>query len=161
MDNIEVMQAAITYFGNDRRRINHLMKVNTFSNIIGQEEGLSKQEIEILDVASILHDIGIKLSEEKYGSSEGKYQEIEGPSVAENILEKLNYSEEFIDRVKYLIGHHHTYTNIEGLDYQILVEADFLVNLDEDHMSQQAVQSVDEKIFKTVSGRKLLHQLFL
>mgnify|MGYP000340972515 FL=1 len=33
------------------------------------------------------------------------------------------------ERVAYLIGHHHTYDKIEGMDYQILVEADFLVNI--------------------------------
>ena len=34
-----------------------------------------------------------------------------------------------IRRVEYLVGHHHTYKDIDGLDYQILVEADFLVNI--------------------------------
>lgn len=156
-----VMIEALNYFGNDRRRINHLMKVNTFSMIIGNTEGLTEETLNILDIASILHDIGIKISEEKYGSNEGKYQEKEGPAVAEQLLKKLNCSQDVIDRVKYLIGHHHTYTNIEGLDYQILVEADFLVNLDEDHASENAVKAVREKIFRTDCGTKLLDAMFL
>ena len=45
---------------------------------------------------------------------------------------RLGFAENVIERVCYLIGHHHTYTGIEGRDYQILVEADFLVNLYED-----------------------------
>ncbi len=36
------------------------------------------------------------------------------------------------ERVQYLIAHHHTYGNIDEMDYQILVEADFLVNIMEE-----------------------------
>ncbi len=51
------------------------------------------------------------------------------------------------DRVAYLVGHHHTYTNINGMDYQILVEADFLVNLYEDSVPKAAAQNALDKIF--------------
>ena len=50
----------------------------------------------------------------------------------------LGYDEAVIDRVLFLIAHHHTYTGIEGEDYQILVEADFLVNLFEDGSSRKS-----------------------
>ena len=42
------------------------------------------------------------------------------------------------ERVQYLIGRHHTYNDIDGIDYQILVEADFLVNMYEDSLSKKA-----------------------
>ena len=38
------------------------------------------------------------------------------------------FDAELIDRISYLIAHHHTVTGIDGMDYQILIEADFLVN---------------------------------
>lgn len=79
-----------------------------------------------------MHDIGIHQAEARYGSSNGKYQEELGPAEARNLLEQLHVAETDIDRVCYLVGHHHTYSHIDGLDYQILVEADFLVNLYED-----------------------------
>ena len=64
------------------------------------------------------------------------------------------------DRVAYLVGHHHTYTNINGMDYQILVEADFLVNLYEDSVPKAATQNVLDKIFKTQTGKTICKEMF-
>ena len=64
------------------------------------------------------------------------------------------------DRVCYLIGHHHTYDQIDGIDYQILVEADFLVNLAEEQSSRETIESVKGKIFKTKTGIWLINKIF-
>lgn len=77
----------------------------------------------------MLQDIGIKKAEELYGSSDGKYQEELGPDIAKEILVDMKLEQSALDRICYLIGHHHTYSGIDGMDYQILVEADFLVNI--------------------------------
>ncbi|MBM6968693.1 MAG: phosphohydrolase, partial [Pseudoramibacter alactolyticus] len=53
-----------------------------------------------------------------------------------------------------------TYTAIDGRDYQILVEADFLVNLYENAASADAVASARQRIFKTATGLALLDALF-
>ena len=111
--------------------------------------------------AAIVHDIGIKVSEEKYGNSSGKYQEKEGPAVAEPMLQSLGYEEDIIDRVLFLIANHHTYDKIEGADYQILVEADFLVNLYEDGCSRKTAENVKKNIFRTKTGLWYLEQLYL
>ena len=134
--------------------------MNAFGKIIASKEKVDSRMYNIIDVATITHDIGIKVSEEKYGSSAGKYQELEGPAIAKDMLSKLEYDEGLIERTMYLIGHHHTYDNITGLDYQILVEADFLVNIYEDGMSKEAINSVRSKIFKTDTGKKLLDSMF-
>ena len=65
------------------------------------------------------------------------------------------------DRVAYLVGHHHTYTNIDGMDYQILVEADFLVNLYEDSVPKAAAQNALDKIFKTQTGKTICKEMFV
>ena len=65
-----------------------------------------------------------------------------------------------MDRICYLVGHHHTYTAIDGPDYQILVEADFLVNLYEDQLGPEAVDSALERIFRTRSGKQLCRTLY-
>ena len=80
---------------------------------------------------------------------------------AKEMLTKLNFSKDILDRVCFLIGHHHTYSNIEGIDYQILVEADFLVNIFEDEINKDSIKSIKEKIFKTKSGIKILNDLYL
>ena len=65
------------------------------------------------------------------------------------------------DRAAYLVGHHHTYTNIDGMDYQILVEADFLVNLYEDSVPKAAAQNALDKIFKTQTGKTICKEMFV
>jgi len=104
-----VVQKMIAYFEKDVRRINHALKVYTFSKTIGEMEGLDDKTQLILDISSILHDIGIKESERKYSSSAGNYQEIEGPPVAQELLRDLNLDDDIIKRISYLIGNHHSY----------------------------------------------------
>ena len=106
------------------------------------------------------HDIGIHLCEEKYGNCNGKLQEKEGPALAEKLLTKLGFMKDVAERVMYLIAHHHTYDDINGIDYQILVEADFLVNMYEDGLSKDVVEHAYNKIFKTDSGMKICAEMF-
>lgn len=161
MRNIgSVINAMIEYYSGDVRRIHHFLKVYGFAKSVGEMEDLAKELQEILGVAAVVHDIGIKVSEEKYHSSAGNYQQLEGPPVARVMLGNLGYELPFIDRVCYLIAHHHTYTNIEGMDYQILVEADFLVNISEDDISKKEVSIIKEKIFKTKTGLIFLEEIY-
>ena len=151
----------IKYYAGDKKRINHFIKVHGYAKAIGEAEELDERTMLILETAAYVHDIGIKISEEKYNSSAGKYQEIEGPPIAEEMLTKLGYDKDVIERVSYLVGHHHTYSNIDGIDYQILVESDFLVNICEDNLSKDSAMKIKEKIFKTQTGKKLLENLFI
>lgn len=151
----------IEYYSGDPKRIQHFIKVHSFAKMIGELEELDSNTQNILEIAAIVHDIGIKTSEEKYGNCNGKLQEQEGPAIAEPMLVTLNIDAKIIERVCYLIGHHHTYNNIDGLDYQILVEADFLVNMYEDGMNKEAIESACNKVFRTKSGIQLCNIIFL
>lgn len=157
----KVINAMIEYFGADVRRINHFLKVFSFAKAIGEGENLSTEEQELLEVTAVVHDIGIKLSEQKYNSSAGKYQEIEGPDEAEKILKQLGYEKKFIENVKYLVAHHHTYNCINTLPYQILIEADFIVNFFEDNSSVQSIKNAYDKIFKTPTGKAIIKKMYL
>jgi HD superfamily phosphodiesterase len=140
--------------------IQHFIKVHEFARIIGTLEKLEEYQMEILEAASIVHDIGIKISKEKHGKSNGKLQEKEGPPYAEKMLGSLGYNKESIERVSYLVAHHHTYTDIDGIDYQILIEADFLVNFYEENIDSEAVKNTYNKIFRTESGKMLCRKIF-
>ena len=157
----DVAAAMCAYNAGDARRVNHLMKVFAFAKTIGEREGLDAQTQEILEVAALTHDIGIRNSERKYGNCTGAHQQEEGPPEARALLIRLGAAEALIERVCWLIAHHHTYTNIKGLDYQILVEADFLVNAYEDEMDEDAIRTVQEKLFCTQTGKELLKKLYL
>ena len=79
---------------------------------------------------------------------------------ARKLLETLGYDASDIDRICYLIAHHHTYKDIDGADYQILVEADFLVNLYEDRVDRHGIEAAYRNIFRTESGKQLCQALF-
>ena len=155
-----LIKAMIEYNKHDPKRIQHLIKVHSLSKTIGVLENIDKKDLFILETAAILHDIGIKISEEKYGKCSGKLQEKEGPKEAEKMLEKFGYDREVIDRVCYLIGNHHTYNNIDGIDYQILVEADFLVNIYEDNLNKESIENIKKKIFKTKTGIHFIENMY-
>ena len=156
-----VMGDMIRYFHNDVRRINHALKVYDFACLIAHESGVDDEKRQIIGITALLHDIGIKEAERKYHSSASNYQEQEGPAIARKILEPYNLDEKLVDRVCYIIGNHHTYTKIDGIDFQILVEADFIVNIYEDEMKPEVIQSIRKKIFKTEAGTRLLEGMYL
>jgi uncharacterized protein len=150
----------ISFDAGDPMRIQHLLKVHRFAQLIGRAEGLDAHTLFVLESTAVLHDIGIHPAEAKYGSSNGKYQEQEGPAPARAILESMYYDEADIERICWLIAHHHTYNHIDAPDYQILVEADFLVNLYEDHISEHGIEAARNNIFKTQTGLKLLKMIY-
>lgn len=151
----------VNFDAGDPKLIQHFIKVYEFSKLIGSMEDISSGEMEILEAAAAVHDIGIKVCMEKYGKHDGNLQEQEGPAYAEEMLNRLEFKQDLIDRVSYLVAHHHTYSNIDGIDYQILVEADFLVNLYEKNSDKETILSAYNRIFKTKSGKKLCSQMFM
>jgi HD superfamily phosphodiesterase len=150
----------IRLYKGDARRIQHFCKVHSYARLIGEMENVDAKTLFIIETAALTHDIGIHFCEEKYGSCNGKLQEQEGPAIAKEMLSRLGFAADAAERVQYLIAHHHTYQAIDGIDYQILVEADFLVNLYEDTASQNAIMNVYKTIFKTNSGRKICAEMF-
>lgn len=157
----ELMAAMAEYDRGDAARIQHFVKVHDFAATIACLERLDEETAFITETAAILHDIGIHACERKYGDCSGKHQEELGPAEAEKLLRKVGgYDEEQIGRVMFLIGHHHTYTGVDGIDWQILLEADFLVNSLEDRLSINAIRQFGGNVFKTASGRSLLESMW-
>ena len=46
------------------------------------------------------------------------------------------------------------------MDYQILVEADFLVNAGESAKYRKLLPEMRERVFRTESGRRLLEEIY-
>ncbi|GHU94955.1 HD family phosphohydrolase [Clostridia bacterium] len=157
----ELIKLMSEYESGVPHRVQHFLKVYGFAKTIGELEGLPSDVQFILETAAIVHDIGIKPSIEKYGSSAGKYQEQEGGTVAKAMLVQLGFDATVIDRICFLVRHHHTYTDVDGLDYQILLEADFLVNMLEEKMTQPTIRSAYDKVFKTEAGKQLCRYQYL
>ncbi len=156
----KITKKMISYFGKDIRRINHALKVFAYVQNIGKLEDLDKEKQQTVEICGLLHDIGIKVCEEKYGSTAGKYQETESPIIAEEILTEFNISEKIKERILFIISNHHSYNKIDDTDFQILVEADFLVNFEEGNESKKNIPSVKQNIFKTKTGISFLNSIF-
>lgn len=150
----------VQYYSGDPKRIHHFMKVYAFASAICEEENITGAARDIIEVASLVHDIGIKVSEEKYNSASGKYQELEGPQLSDMLLLNIGYDKNLVSRVHYLVAHHHTYDDIDELDYQVLVEADFLVNAYDDKLDKESITMVRDKVFKTAAGIRYLTDMF-
>jgi uncharacterized protein len=140
--------------------INHFMKVWGFARTIGVAEGLDAETQETLELAAIVHDIACPLCRRKYGNTNGNHQEAEGAPLAWDFYREFSLPEAQLERICYIVAHHHTYTGVDGMDYQVMLEADFLVNADESQMAPKAIASFRDQVFKTSTGLSLLSSMY-
>ena len=140
--------------------IDHFIRVWTYARTIGELENLDRETQFLLEVAAITHDIACPLCRVKYGNTNGKYQEEEGVPMVKEFLSDIGIAEEVIDRVAFLVGHHHTFSGIDGIDYQILIEADYIANATENGYGQESVVNFMQKIMKTEGGKQILKAIY-
>jgi HD superfamily phosphodiesterase len=114
------------FFGNDLRRIEHALSVLKHAETIA--ENRTDFDYEVLVAASLLHDVGIKPSEEKLGYNNGRTQEQYGPPEAEKILRDISFPEEKTKKVVEIVGNHHSPSRFDYPELSILKEADAIVN---------------------------------
>lgn len=160
MDVSEIMLKMIRYSNGNHHDINHFMKVYAYAKTIAECENISPDEQKTVEIAAIIHDIACPLCREKYGNTNGKYQEAEGMILAREFLKDTGLPPEMTERIVFLVGHHHTLQNVNGIDYQILLEADYLVNADESKYTEKNVRNTMENMFKTQTGTALLKAVY-
>ncbi|MCA1794780.1 MAG: HD domain-containing protein [Desulfotignum sp.] len=150
------------YFAADFKRIGHAGRVARYAEKIGKKE---KANLAVVLCAAYLHDIGIKNAEEKHGSSQAKYQHIEGPPVAKEILENLGAKEELVKEVCDIIAHHHHPGPDETTNFKVVYDADMLANMVECQEKEQIdSDTLSKKIFRiylTDAGRELARQTLI
>ncbi|MEA5113231.1 MAG: HD domain-containing protein [Geobacteraceae bacterium] len=155
-----IRMAMEDYFGADAKRIGHALRVTGYAGeILLHEPGDS----ELVLATALLHDIGIREAERKYGSSAGDLQEREGPPVARKILEELGYGEDFVQEVCAIIASHHSRGEVDSDNFRVIWDADWLVNLvDEvDCSDRERLPAMIGKIFMTATGRALARKIYL
>lgn len=157
----QLMRAMINYDSGDAPRIQHFVKVHNFAATIGVAEHLDEENQFILEAAAILHDIGIHPAEAKYGNCNGKAQEELGPDEARKLLTEVGgFTAAQIERICWLIGHHHTYNNVTTVDHRILLEADFLVNSFEAQLSTPSIIAFRNNVFRSASAIDMLNKMW-
>ncbi len=93
--------------------------------ITAQKEGA---DLDVVIACALLHDVGIKPAEAKFGYNNGKLQEEYGPAIAEELLQLIDFPAELIVKVKEIIGNHHSPSRYTYIELEILKEADAIVN---------------------------------
>ena len=160
MNIAEIMKKMIDFSDRNIHDIDHFIRVWTYAKTIGELESLDAETQYILEVSAITHDIACPLCREKYGSTNGKHQETEGAPMVRDFLRDTGLTDAQIDRVAFLVGHHHTFTDVCGKDYQILLEADYIANASENGYERRSVENFIHKIMRTESGKALAKAVF-
>ncbi len=153
---IEAMKAT---FGDDQKRITHALNVLEAAKDIMRGEGGAATGLSprVVLAAAILHDIGIQEAERKHGSSAGRFQEMEGPPIAEGIMKELGLDPETIDHVCRIIANHHSARDIDTPEFRVIWDADWLINIPDEYPDHtpEKLQALIAKVFKTGAGREL------
>ena len=155
-----LVRAMKDYFGQDTRRIQHAHRVTAYAEkLLAAEKG----DPEIVVGAAVLHDIGIPAAEKKYGSAMGKYQELEGPPIAREILTRLDFRPDQIDEICQIIAHHHSPGKIDTSNFKIVYDADWLVNLKDEYdiRDPNKLAKIIDGVFLTPAGKALARETYL
>jgi HD superfamily phosphodiesterase len=122
----KITKVLVDYFENDFRRITHALEVLKYAERIMEET--PDCDAEIVVASALLHDVGIKPSEELLGYNNGKTQEEYGPPVAEQLLNRIAFPHEKTAKVCEIIGNHHSPSRYAYPELRVLKEADRIVN---------------------------------
>jgi len=122
----KITKLLVDFFGDDFRRIDHAQKVLFYSKeITAQKEGA---DLDVVIACALLHDVGIKPAEIKFGYNNGRMQEEYGLAIAEELLRSIDFPAELIVEVKEIIGNHHSPSRYDYVELEIFKEADAIVN---------------------------------
>lgn len=157
----EAMKKLLKECGGNQYDICHFMKVWAYAKMIGELENLDERTQQILEFAAIVHDIACPSLRKEFGEAPHDLQEKRGFLMAREFFSGCGMDEEMLERICYLTGHHHTYSAADGMDYQILLEADFLVNAGEQEKYRRAAQGFRDNVFRTKTGTELLENMYL
>ncbi len=152
------------YFKRDFKRIGHASRVARHAEVIAKTEG---GDLAVILAAAYLHDIGIHEAERKHNSTAARFQELEGPPIAESIMSRLGANADMIEEVCDIIAHHHHPREAETLNFKILYDADLIANIEDkqkekgDEADEAHIKKIIASRFLTDGGRNRASELFL
>ena len=156
----QLLQDMVRFSTGEPRRIHHMVKMLSFANMIADAEGLKGKDLTCLQAAAILFDCGYKTSQEIHQDMTTKHLEELSPRIARAMLAKQGLDPQLIDHICELLETSHTYRDVEGLDHQILIEADFLVDFFDDNCAEIAIRKALKNIFRTETGKALCRSIY-
>ena len=87
-------------------------------------------------------------------------QEEEGAILTRKFLAESGLTPEAVDRICFLVGHHHTTEDVQGMDWQILLEADYIVNAGESHFAREDMEEFVSRVLKPQASKQLMRDIY-
>ncbi len=152
----------IRFYQGNQEDIAHFLKVHAYAARIGRGEGLDPETQLLLEAEAVAHDIACPLCREKYGDTHGDHQMAESAELLSSFLAGTGLTPEERARVTWVVSRHHDYAHVDGPDYQMLLEADFLVNAGENPRKYlvPGYHHMKTVFFRTGTGLALLDAVF-
>jgi HD superfamily phosphodiesterase len=126
----KIIKLLTDFFENDYRRIQHAVDVLHYAENIMQKA--DEYDRDVVIAAALLHDVGIKPSETELGYNNGKTQEQYGPPVVRELLTRIGFPPDKLQKVVDIVGNHHSPSRFDYSELAILKEADRIVNRQEE-----------------------------
>jgi hypothetical protein len=148
----KLLQFLEEHFGADIKRVEHAKNVLKYAEDILMAEG---GDSHIVIPAAILHDVGIKEHAEDHGRA--------GADIARKLLLKHGFQMDHIDEICDIILHHDIQDEAGRKNYEIIFDADWLVNF-EDEIHDLDEENIELKIdtkFLTSTGKDLARKIYL
>ncbi len=146
----EAIAKMVDFSAGNLHDVDHLLHVFGLAKAIAEGEGLDAETLHAIELAAVVHDIACPLCRKKYGSAPGKLQEIAG----------TDEPQETVERIAWVVSHHHTYEPVDGAVHQVILEADWLVNTSEGVRDGRPAPTRPAPFFATKTGLALFAAMF-
>ena len=158
----KLVRELVLHFGTDARRIDHALEVTRHAEALLEET--PEADPEVVLAAAVTHDFGIVEAERLHGSSNGNLQEKYGPALVRPALKRVGLAPGKIRRISAIVARHHSPPRRPGVDYRLLYESDWLVNVYDFPSilkSRERLEAFIAKNFRTPAGVARARSLLL
>ena len=158
----QIHKEVVEYFAStDYSQIGHTEAVHNFAQLLGKLEAYDDRRQAMIEISALLHDIGCPNAKEKYGNTNAPNQEKEGKPKAAEILAKYELKAEDKALIAEAVGCHHHIKQLQEMGFELLAEADLIVNLLEGYYKMEQAQNLYETCVSSARGKELFKNMFL
>ncbi len=147
----------------------HTMAVASLTRQIALMQGCDEREVDLLEMAAWLHDIGCPTAIEKYGDSSPVHQQTEGERIVREWLASPDgfadwgivvseLTEEEKQWLASVVGTHHQQKHAIELHFGPLFEADLIVNIKEGYYGRSQANRLYDTMMLSDAGREMFRR---
>lgn len=143
-----------------REDILHTQEVVCYTRLIAVGERVPDCEIELLEAAAWLHDIGCPRSKEIFGNSLPENQQSIGRQVTIDLLSSVDSLSDVEKQwLADVVATHHQFSKVAELGFMPLFEADLIANCLSGYHPKERAQLLYDSMMVSETGRNLFKTL--